>query len=230
MDSLSDLHIIILLIIGALLLAGIIFYFNPKNRILRALKKVRRKSINSVREREYVKIVGKAKSVDIPLIAPLSKRPCVYYDVQVSSSDGENSYIKIHDVQFQDFYIEEGTDSALVKLHSVRNKEQLIYLVTDHNMRSGSFNKANDNMERFLEEHGESSKGFLGFSKSLRYTERIIEIDEEIAVMGIGKWITVDQPKDGYSSSRTLALSGTKEQQLMITDEPKAMKRVKRKL
>lgn len=64
----------------------------------------------------------------------------------------------------------------------------------------------------------------------MRYTERIIAVDEEIAVMGIGKWTTIDTPIDGYSDSRVLTLSGNSKQRLLITDEPKAMKRVERKL
>jgi hypothetical protein len=48
--------------------------------------------------------------------------------------------------------------------------------------------------------------------------------------MGIGKWITVDKPIDSYSGTRVLALSGSKKQKLLITDEPKAMERVNRKL
>jgi hypothetical protein len=228
--STSDIVImgICVLVIGTIV--SVALYKSPKYTILRKVKKVRRQPINSVREGEYVKIIGNAKNINEPLLAPLSKRPCVFYEVEVEHIRSEDSETIIHDIQFQDFYIQSGTDSALVPLNRLQDPAKLIHLVADHTAKSGMLKNTDANLEAFLQKHNQKSKGFLGTTKTFKYTERIIEIDEEIAVLGIGKWETTAQPKDSYSGSKTLTLSGTFTKQLMITDEPKAMKRVKRKL
>ncbi|AXG68577.1 hypothetical protein KORDIASMS9_00792 [Kordia sp. SMS9] len=223
------------IIIGVIIVSGIMLitlstFFSKKNRILRELKKVRRKAIHSVRNREYVKIVGKAKHAGNPLIAPLSKRKCVYYDIIVKEKRGKHWKNIINDVQFQDFFIQAGTESAVIHLSDRRTEEKRIHLVADHKFRSGFLKNANEDVEHYLNEYGKNSTGLFGLNRTIHYTERVIEIDEEIAVMGIGKWTTIDTPIDGYSDSRVLALTGTKEQKLLITDEPKAMERIQRKL
>ena len=214
--------------VGALIFVGV--YFNTKNKILRKLKKARRKNIQNVRENEYVKIIGKAKYAGEPLIAPLSKRKCVYYDVKVKEQRGKHWKNIINDVQFQDFFIQTGTDNAAIHLNTRRGFEKRVHLVADHAFSSGFFNNTDEEVERYLGQYGKNSRGAFGFNRTMRYTERIIAVDEEIAVMGIGKWTTIDTPIDGYSDSRVLTLSGNSKQRLLITDEPKAMERVERKL
>ncbi len=223
------------IIIGVIIVSGLLLivfstFFSKKNRILRELKKVRRKAIHNVRSNEYVKIVGKTKYAGTPLVAPLSKRKCVYYDIKVKEKRGKHWKNIIDDVQFQDFFIQAGTESAVIHLSDKRANEKRIHLVADHTFSSGFLNNADEKTEQFLKQYGKNSTGTLGFNRTIRYTERIIELDEEIAVMGIGKWTTIDTPIDGYSDARVLALTGTKEQKLLITDEVKALERVKRKL
>ncbi|WP_298509158.1 hypothetical protein [uncultured Kordia sp.] len=219
---------IFILSVGALVFIWI--YYSKKNKILRQLKKIRRKAIHSVRKNEYVKIVGKAKYAGEPLIAPLSKRKCVYYDVKIKEKRGKHWHRVVNDVQFQDFFIQAGTESAVIHLNSRNEVEKQIHLVADHAFSSGFLKNLDEETKRYLAQYGKNSTGAFGFNKTMRFTERIIEVDEEIAVMGIGKWTTIDTPIDGYSDSRVLALTGTKEQKLLITDEPKAMERVKQKL
>lgn len=216
-----------LLGVGLLIFIGI--YFSDKYRILRELKKVRRKQIHSVRENEYVKIVGKAKHAGEPLTAPLSHRECVYYDVKVEEKRGKHWRTIVDDVCFNDFFISTGTEQAIVSVKAQLKDSKRIHLVTDHSLNSGTFRNTSPEVENYLALKGNKSTGFLGMNKTLRYKESIIELDEEIAVMGIGKWKTVDIPSDGYSDSRILTLTGSKEQKLLVTDEPKAMKRIDRR-
>jgi hypothetical protein len=226
----EDLIIPALFIIGVATLIFLGIYFSSKHKILRELKKIRRKAIHSVRENEYVKIIGKAKHAGEPLIAPLSKRKCVYYNVQVEEKRGKHWRNIINDVQFQDFFVQAGTESAILNLRVQRDNTKRIHLVTDHSLNSGVFKNIDPEIERYLQQNGNKSSGFLGMNKTLRYKESVIELDEEIAVMGIGKWKTIDTPMDSYSDGRILTLTGSKEQKLLVTDEPKAMKRVKRRL
>jgi len=226
----TELIIPALFVIGVATLIFVGIYFSSKHRILRELKKRSRKAIHSVRENEYVKIVGKAKHAGEPLIAPLSKRKCVYYDVKVKEQKGKHWHTIIDDVAYEDFFIQTGTESAIISLKVQTSATQRVYLVEDHKKNSGTFNDAAKELEDYLRQHGHSSEGFFGFNKGLQYRESIIELDEEIAVMGIGKWKTINTPMDSYSDGRILTLTGSKEQKLLVTDEPKAMKRVKRRL
>ncbi|PTX60135.1 hypothetical protein C8N46_107141 [Kordia periserrulae] len=232
MENYSEYIIPAILVVAVILIIVISYYYSPKSRIMRQLKKVRRKPIHSVRENEYVKIVGKAKNKTsvTPLSAPLSKRPCVYYHVKVEKKGDKSWHTIIDDILFQDFYIQTTSESALVELNLTRKKQKLVHLVADHNAKSGFLKDADNTLEQYLQQHNKKSTNFLGLNRTLRYTERIIEIDEEIAVMGIGKWKTIDTPLDSYSDSRIVTLSGTEKQKLLVTDEPKAMEPVRRKL
>ena len=71
-----------------------------------------------------------------------------------------------------------------------------------------------------LKSYNITSTGILGFNKSLRYKEAIIEIGEQITVAGIAKWKTLSQPIEGYSYSKIAALESTEKQKLIITDLP----------
>lgn len=226
----TELLIPALFVIGIATLIFVGLYFSSKNRILRELKKRPRKAIQNVRENEYVKIIGKAKHAGEPLIAPLSKRKCVYYDIKVKEQQGKHWRTIIDDVAYEDFFIQTGTESAIVNLKVQTSETQRVYLVEDHSKNSGTFKDAPKELEAYLHLHGHKSEGFFGLNKGLRYSESIIEVDEEIAVLGIGKWKTINTPMDSYSDRRILTLTGSTAQKLLVTDEPKGMKRVKKKL
>ncbi|BAO75713.1 hypothetical protein [Winogradskyella sp. PG-2] len=162
------------------------YFFSVDKIILRKLKKTPYKPINRIKENEYAKIIGKAKYVHKPLTAPLSGRPCVYYHVIIEKTikNGWTTYAE--DKNIQDFFIESSNELAFINVNQA-NKFTKLFLVKDHNKRSGFLNDASARLEDYLESLGKSSTSFLGFNKSLRYREGIIELDEKIAVKGIGK-------------------------------------------
>lgn len=215
--------LVIIFIITALL-------FSTKNVIIREFKKGRRKSINSIKENEYVKIIGNAKHVNTPLTAPLSGRQCVYYHVIVEVKGDKNWRRIINDVQSQDFFIKTSTEMGIVKSDFMQKGTSKCHLVKDYKENSGFRNDAPDKLEAYLERHNKKSTGFLGINKTIRYTEGIIELDEKIGVKGIAKWKSLKEPIEGYSYSKILTLEGTKKEKLLITDEPKALIRVQNKL
>lgn len=206
------------------------FYFSDKNRILRELKKSRRKNISNVRDREYAKLVGKAKYVHEPLIAPLSGRKCVYYHVLVERKGDKSWHTMIDETKKQDFFIESNSELAIVKADSETDSFKRVYLVKDHEKNSGFMNDPTIKLENYLAQHNKDSTGLLGFNKTIRYKEGIIALDEKIAVKGIGKWKALNEPIEGFSYSRVLTLQGSEKEKLLITDEPKALERVERKI
>jgi hypothetical protein len=52
----------------------------------------------------------------------------------------------------------------------------------------GSFNDPSPEFKKVLDDFGIKSETWLGFNKTLKYTERIIEVGETITVGGIAKW------------------------------------------
>ncbi|MEM6684517.1 MAG: hypothetical protein AAF617_01880 [Bacteroidota bacterium] len=202
------------------------YFLSPAYKTARQLKNTQRKPIHRVRENEYAKIVGKAVNFETPLTAPISKRACVYYEVVVKRQDLHGNWIPIvNDILFQNFYIVADNDTALVNLNLSRKDRKLLNLVSDHSVHSGTFNDASEAFKQYLRTHSKKSTNALGFNKSLRYTERIIEINEEIAVMGLCKW--KKQSNSTNANEKQLMLYGTTKQKLYITDVPKAMKPIK---
>lgn len=224
----------ILIPVGMFLVMGLIgflaFYYSTKNFILREFKKSRKKSINSIREKEYAKVIGKAIAINEPLIAPLSGRLCVYYHVIVEVK-GNKSWRKIiNNEKCQDFYIENHSEIAKVKITALHKSMKRYYLVKDYKENSGFRNDAPKQLETYLELHNKKSTGLFGINKTIRYTEGVIEVDELIGVKGIAKMETIKEPIEGYSYSKLLSLTGTKKEKLLVTDEPKALLRVENRL
>lgn len=219
-DNLFFLLIFILIVLAIIVIS---YYFNDRNKILRNLKKVPVKRIASIKENEYAKLFGKATALDTPLVSPLSKRKCVYYQIKVEKkvNTGKSSSWKtiIKEEKYIDFALQSLQEKVIIHTNG---SHKLTYLVKDVKKRSGFLNDASQNLEHYLNQHQESSEGFFGLNKTLRYNEGVIEIDEEIAVMGTGNWKESDHNFDRYSS-KTLYLSGDKTNKLLITDDPKAL-------
>lgn len=226
----EDIIIPILFIAAIVMMIVFGYFFSDKQRILRELKKSRRKQINQVRENEYAKVIGKAKYVDEPLIAPLSGRKCVYYKVHVERKGDKSWHTVVKETKAQDFFLETNTELAIVKANFEVDKNKRVYLEEDHKRNSGFLNDANHKLNDYLAKHNKSSTGFLGFNKTLRYKEGIIALNETIAVKGIAKWKALNEPVEGYSYSRILTFEGDPKQKLLISDTPKALEKVSRKL
>ena len=79
--------IIIIIISVVAIIIFLIYYFNPKTIILRRLKKLRFSKIGSLQNHHYSKVEGNALNVNQPLIAPLSQRECVFYQIVIEKKD-----------------------------------------------------------------------------------------------------------------------------------------------
>ncbi len=201
----------------------LIFYFNKKQSIKRKLKSLEYKSFSSLRQNEFVKIRGKTLESLTPLVAPLSKRKCVYYifKIQQRKSSGKNNYWDtiVNDEKIQDFFIEKNGDTVLIQPKQ-NPKNYKSYLVTDSNNKSSFFDKITPELEALLSRYSIENKNFFGMSKRFRYSEAIIEIGEEITVAGIVKWKSLNKPIEGYSYSKILSLASAAKEKIIITDLP----------
>lgn len=139
--------------------------------------------------------------VNKPLIAPLTGRKCVYYYVHVQKKSDKHWVTYIKEELAQDFFLETNGEMAIIKPNINPKKT---FVVEDYKTETGFFNNSKPKLEAFLKKHNKDSIGFLGFKKSLRYKESIIELKEKIAVKGIGKWQYLKKPIKGYNYSKIL--------------------------
>ena len=219
--------IIILVVCVIALIAFLIYYFLPKTIILRRLKKLPYSKIGSLQNHKYSKIEGKALNVETPLIAPLSKRKCVYYKIMIQKkvSSGKSSHWStvVEEDLIQDFFVEQAGERLLI-FPKNKPKNYYDYLVTDKTTNSGSFNDPTPEFKALLKKYNIDSEGFFGFNKQLRYYESIIEVGERITVAGFVKWVAFENPIADYNYSRVASLVAKNKTKILITDSPKALK------
>ena len=220
----SNSFIVPFIIISIAALIGVlVYYFNTKQRIIRTLAKLPIKQIGSLRNHEFTRFSGKALHVKEPLIAPFSKRKCVFYVIKIEKkkSTGKNSYWDtiVKEEKIQEFFLEKNGDFAIVR-PSQNPKNYISHLVIDKKVNSGTFNDPTPEFNELLANYNIDSEGFFGFNKSLRYSEAIIEIGEQITVAGIAKWKSLKEPIEGYSYSKIAELESSDKQKLIITDLP----------
>ncbi|MCW3071217.1 MAG: hypothetical protein JWO44_1107 [Bacteroidetes bacterium] len=171
--------------LGLLFVIGLIAwhaYFNREATVKRKLKKVPGKKIADCEDGEIVKIAGKIKYVSEPMIAPLSGRKCVYYQVVVEENDDGWQEI-IREETGKDVVITDGTHYALIETRLAKS-----YLQLDKRYTSKWGKDASRSQENLLKRHGEVSTRFFGTNKSLRYLEAILEENEQVVVAGIARW------------------------------------------
>ncbi|MCL7752486.1 hypothetical protein [Polaribacter sp. Z022] len=199
------------------------YFFSTKQKIIRTLSKLPIKQIGSLRNNELTRFSGKALHVKEPLIAPFSKRKCVFYVMKIEQkkSNGKSSSWRtiVNEEKIQEFFLEKNGDFAIVR-PSQNPKNYVSHLVIDKKVNSGSFNDPSPKFKELLNHYNIESEGFFGFNKSLRYSEGIIEIGEQITVAGVAKWKRLKEPIEGYSYSKIAELESSDKQKLIITDLP----------
>jgi hypothetical protein len=227
----SEFLIPVLVVLALLVIIFTITYFSKKNIILRKLSKFKHKRISQFRTNELTKITGKVLQVKEPFVAPYSKRKCVAYIFEIKQrvSTGKSSHWKtlVKKEDIQDFFIEQNGDFVMLK-PSRETSNYYSYMVEDKKIASGSFNDPTPEFKKVLDRFGVESENWLGFNKTLKYTERIVEIGETITVAGIAKWKILKEPMEGYNFSKIAALESSAKHKLIITDHPDAIKPIDR--
>jgi hypothetical protein len=172
---------IIVLVLALVAEAIAAFYLVKNRKILQLISQTVTSHIANVRNGFY-EIKGRVVAIEPPLITPLSKKACVYYDflVEVKRSNGKSSYWAkyIKDIHYQRFGIDDGSGTAVIEPQNAAMK-----LVVDRKERSGLFNKADEEQKEVLNHYGKKSKGLI-FEKTLRYREIFLEEGDEVIVLG----------------------------------------------
>jgi hypothetical protein len=218
----TDPMIIIIVLAGMSLIWFLAVYFSKRNRILRSLKGKELKQIGNFSDGDNGKIIGKVVFAGETLYAPLSKRQCVFYHLIVEEyrSTGKTySWVTIFEEEgYGDVVVSDGTGYAIIAVDKSMN-----YLVPDSNYTSRSFNTMKPELKQILARHNVDPTGFLGFSKSLRCSEGILEKGELFTVAGEGQWNETKDHGLNISSSKVLVIIPQKNEKVILTDDPEAI-------
>lgn len=214
-----DASIIFIVIAVIAIIAFFTIFFNKKAIIKRKLKKAELKPINQFRDNEEARIVGEVEFVGEPLIAPLSGRPCAYYYVHVEQekSTGKSSSWStlIEEEVSGEYVIRDGANYAYINGRHIKS-----YIVQDRNYRSGFLNDAADHLENYLNRKGYESENMLGFNKTMRYKEGVLEKGEKIAVYGKGVWRSATELNLPEKFGRVLSISEPNDDEIYLSDDP----------
>lgn len=213
-------------IIAIVFVVGLIVYgiiFSKKAIIRRALKNAPYKRIHEVQNGEKARVVGRVVYAGQVLQSPLSKRHCVAYHVEVQElrrSGKSSTWVTvINDEKRGDIVIHDGMGNALLDGQSVQT-----LMVQDANYNSGTFNDASPELEEYLRMHGRQSTGLLGFNKSIRYKEGILEQNELVAAVGVGTWNSARAKNLNLTNDRILIMGPDEKGKLYVTDDPGLIK------
>ena len=123
----------------------------------------------------------------MPLTAPFSNVPAVYYTYKVEElrrSKNSTYWATIHKGRSKDspFYIEDDTGQILI-----HPKGAEFNIPVDFTLRTGILTDIPAHIVSFLEEKGVRYKKWFGFSKTLRFTEHHIAPNDCLYIMGVCK-------------------------------------------
>lgn len=179
------------------------------------------RSINRFKVGEPSRVSGKVLHVHEPFTAPLSKRKCVAYLVTIEQkkSTGKSSYwdVLLKEERVQDFFVEKHGEVVMVRPSKAANNYEIV-LEADFKRNTNWLNHPSPEFEALLNNYNIKSTSFMGFTKNLRYKERILEVGEEVTVGGIARWKSVSEPIENYSYGSIAALEGGNESKILITD------------
>ena len=187
-------------------------------RSMRRLRSAEIVPIAALPENTAGRLVGTVTELEEVLIAPLSGRKCVYYEVKVIR-ENKSKTILIHERRAVRFALVDGSARAFV---DPRYAELALDL--DQQTSSGFLDDPTPREAALLQRHDQTSQGWL-FNKGIIYQESIIEIGETVAVYGAG----VREPDPAVTPIATddyrgalptrLLVSGTKDVPLVISDK-----------
>ena len=138
---------------GAFLLGGVLwkYVFCEQARHKRTLRRATRRPISEIKDGEFAKVVGRLRLAETPpLEAPLTSRPCAYFEVKVEEkqSSGRSSHWEtiVQTMESQEtIFVEDDSGKALVTLAAPQ-----VVLHMDTHLESGFLNDASPRLEAFL--------------------------------------------------------------------------------
>ncbi len=189
----------------------------------RRLRKLPRTRIADLDENPLGKIIGTVAADGPVLEAPLTKRLCVYYALEIKKYEYKEESTIVDDQRAVPFVLDDGSAHAHVDTETAQ-----ISATFDHAVRIVA-GKETYAERRLLAEWGLPIDGRVSLAYYLR--EATIELDQQICIVGAGVRELTPSPRDGdggvayRDGTRTqLHLSGSERFPLVISDDPRVLK------
>lgn len=132
---------------------------------------------------EQVQILGQARSVGSNILSPITKKPCVLWQLEIDEkrrSGRSTRWVTVYrNYSAVSFDILDGT--GRVRLEPRHEMELILH--NDVHKSSGLFSSLDDDVQKTLKELGIQTKGTV-FNKSMKVNERYVEQDEQVYVLG----------------------------------------------
>ncbi len=208
---------------------GIALYFRWTGRgaeARRMLQRTSRVPFEALQDGKPGKVTGALVYVSDPLRAPLTGRSCAAWEVEVEELTADRETIApvwqpiIVEQDAKDFLVDDGHGRILVKSELIR-----VSAVKDARFWSGPARDAAPELDRYLREHGESSRNALGFNRMIRYREGILEAGELVTVLGVPRMVVDRAEPTSYRVHETRAVMlGLEDGFVVVSDDPDVAK------
>jgi hypothetical protein len=190
----------VLILLGVL--AGMISlgrWLSRDQRIDRHVRTAFRRSISDFDDGAMAAVSGIAVPAVPPLVAPLSRRACIYYEVDVQAFDSScQMWGTVHaESAGQDFLIQDATGAALV-----RSGRWKISVQRGARFVDASWSGRDPTLDQFL-----SRRGLVDFGgRQLRWRERLLLAGDRLEVSGLGRREPCPEPEAAPGDYRSVAL------------------------
>lgn len=169
-------------------------------QIKKILEKVEIVTVSNLNFGETKFAVGRTVQIqgqDTSLIAPVSQKPCVYYEVRCEKEEitrdeegrEQRRWVRLfYEQRYVDFLLSDGI--ANIYVPAATNQMKVYTVVDAHGQENGGLfsifttdeSDTNPHLKALLNRHGVGNYGF--HSSKIRYREGCFALNEQVAVMG----------------------------------------------
>lgn len=205
--------------LGGMAVSLVVLMRARTRRFRRKLARHKLRRLGDLQEGHYARIVGRAHPVGEPLIAPMTGRRCVYYDVIVEGKGiapkpGKMSRIAA-ETKGIPFLLTDGTGRAIVEPDGA----DVLIAFGARSDFSPQAPVVTPQHQEFFARHGRTVIGGV-YGTELRYREAAIVVEDMITVLAAGVREPDPDPAPGSIGPRTrLRFASTPTHQVLITDD-----------
>jgi hypothetical protein len=216
----ADIFLFIVLIaavVGGIALVAT--YFSTDAVFNRKIKKVPYSKAAGCKDGQLHKIKGTITGIGEPLTAPLTKRKCVYYYVNVTELSttkyGPADVTVFREMEQVPFVIKCG----LHYIYIDDDRLKINFLLETH-FKYGYNKGATTMLDVYLKKHRESGRGIFGFQRRLKFSEMILKTAQQVAVMGVCSWQTAQSLGLPEHYGAVLSIRAKRTGYVYVSDNP----------
>lgn len=161
---------------------------------------------------ELAKLSGRVEIAGRPLVAPISGRPCAYYEITIHIAYGADpkAHLVAQERYARDFSIRDETGVACVEVRAAR----FVLARPEPSLRSSD----DAAVRRILERHGYDLGAFEGLT--FYCDERAIGPGDELFVLGCARFERNPSRRSYRDEAPRLVIEAPEEGTLLATDDP----------